>query len=265
MANLTSFDGGGISSDEAEEMRQILLQRYPATFEMCRNVNLLAHRFRNAIHLDYENPLHLIAVCLLQRALDSFQSVTQLMMFGLEADSNSIARSSIEAMLQVRKLCTDKSYLDKYIGADQIRRRRLLNVAKSNPTSILGSILKRPELDSVLAEVTDDIERLGLSESSIKSIAHDVGLDAWYDLNYRVLSEEVHAGPRSLERYLVRDKNGTVSMFDFRPRSERVVPVLVSQASILLIVLDSVEKVFRTGFEAEIDSLFRYLKGFQEK
>ncbi len=260
-----SFEDEGFLSDETNEIRQIAMDRYPSTFAKCRDVNQLAFKFRNSITLDYENPLHLILICLLQRILDSFQSVILLMSLGLESDSDTITRSSIEAMLQVRKLALDKKYLEKYVGSDQLRRRKILNIAKNIPQSILGSIFRGPALEEALAEVIADINKMNLSEITVERIAHDVGLDAWYDLTYRTLSEGSHAGPRSLEKYLQRDEKNDVLMFNFNPKCERLVAILVTNASIVLIALDSLEKVFHGGYENQIDELFASIQHFKEE
>jgi hypothetical protein len=260
-----TFDNEGFLSDEINDIKEIILNRFPNTFAKCREVNHLAYRFRNTITLDYDNQLHLILICLLQKILDSFQSMILLMSLGLEGDSDTITRASIEVMLQIRKLVLDSKYLERYVGSDQLRRKKLLNIAKNKPKSILASILHGPALEETLAEIIADINKMNLSEISIEQIAHDVGLDAWYDLTYRTLSEGAHAGPRSLEKYLHRNEKGDVLMFDFNPKCDRLVTVIITHAAIVLIAVDSLEKVFQCGYETQIDALFTSIRDFKEE
>lgn len=260
----TSFDNEGFLGDEANEIRSIIHDRFATTFVICKKVNQLAHRIRKSIVLDYENSLHVVLICLFQRILDSFQSVVILMSLGLESDSNSITRSSIEAMLKLRMLTEDVEYIEKYLGSDQIRRKRILNAAKNKPQSIIGLILQGPELDKVLGEVIENIKEMKLSELSVEAIARQVGLGAWYDLTYRNLSEDLHSGPRSLEKYVKLDKKNGVTLFNFNPKCDRLVPILITEAAIVLTALNSIEEVFQCGYETQIDALFESIKHFKD-
>jgi hypothetical protein len=54
-------------------------------------------------------------------------------------------------------------------------------------------------------------------------------------------------------------------MFDFNPKCDRLVAVLVTHADIVLIALDSLEKVFHCGYETQIDALFASVRDFKEE
>ncbi|MBW8003556.1 MAG: hypothetical protein FVQ80_16345 [Planctomycetes bacterium] len=132
------FEEQGFLIYETHEIQKITKNAFADVFEICKELNTLAHRIRNSIKLDYDNELHIISVCLLQRILDSFQSTVILMETGLEADSNTITRSSLEALFILRKLCIDPHYIEKYLGYDQIQRKKLINIAKQDKKAFCG-------------------------------------------------------------------------------------------------------------------------------
>ncbi len=87
-----AFDDEGYLCDEAEDIRTTIRQRFPTTFALCMELNRLAHRVRNSIELDYDNVLHIILVCLLQRILEGFQS-TVILMCGYEEQIEKLFQS----------------------------------------------------------------------------------------------------------------------------------------------------------------------------
>jgi hypothetical protein len=121
-----NFEKEGFLSDETEEIKKIIFNRYHLTFAKCSEVNQIAHQYRNSFNLDYENELHVVLVCMIQRILDSFHAVVILMSIGLSHDSDIITRSAVEAMLQIRKLATDEnSGCPITSGQAKIKNKRL--------------------------------------------------------------------------------------------------------------------------------------------
>ena len=250
-----SFQEQGFLSKETPEIRRITRRAYSRVFNKCHEVNGLAHRFRNAIQLDYNNQLHIVSTCLLQRMLDSFQAVVILMETGLEADSNTILRSSLETMLILRKLTVEPSFLLKYIGSEQVHRKKILNVAKTDIKNTLRRAVGIQALERKLSELMQDIiDKLNLREICLEQLARDLGLNDWYQLTYRSLSSDAHSLPSSLERYVHFDEHLNVSMFDFNPKTDNTKTVLMTNCTLLLIVLDSVE---------EIDAIFQSVLHFE--
>jgi hypothetical protein len=252
-----TFEEQGFLSDETKEIRRITRTTFAGTFAICERVNDLSHRVRNSIKLDYENQLHMVSICLLQRILDSFQSVVLLMEIGLEADSNTITRSSLEALFILRKLSLDQLYIEKYLGTDQLQRKKLINLVKEDKLSVLRESFTEQELDKRLAEILSDIQQHDLKKISIEQLAHETDLDQWYQLPYRVLSTDAHSLPRSLERYVDFDNKQDVVRFDFNPKTDRLEAILITEASIVLIALDAIERIFNCGFGEDIQNLHK--------
>lgn len=258
-----NYEEQGFLSDETSEIRRITRKAYAHVFAKCEEVNGQAHRLRNAIQLDYDNQLHIVSICLLQRIMDSFQAVVILMDIGLEADSNTIIRSSLETMLVLRKLTEDPGFLVKYLGSEKVHRKNILNAAKTDPKSALRSAVKEQALERKLSEIMEDINKFNLKRIHFEQLARDLGLNEWYQLTYRSLSTDAHSLPSSLERYIRFDKDLNISMFDFNPKTNNTKTVLITQCALLLIALDIIEKIFHCGLEKEIDTLFQSVLHFE--
>ncbi len=258
-----SYEELGFFGDDTSEIRELNRQAYFNVFVKCKEVSRLAHQVRNSIKLDYDNDLHITIICLLQKIMDSFQSVVMLMEIGLESDSNIIMRSSLEAMFILRKLTEDENYLIKYLGTDQLHLKKILNASKNDPQSVLRRAFTNAAVEHKLSEIMEDIDKFKLEDIKIEQLARDVKLNDWYQLQYRISSSDVHSLPNSLVKYMLFDEDWNFLKFDFNPKTDRVKPILITHCSILLIALDSIEKIFHTGFEKDIDILFQSILHFE--
>lgn len=252
-----SFDTNGYLSEETKDIRSIIKSNFKSHFEICVQINTLAHRIRNSIKSNFDNELHIVSICLLQKIIDSFQSSILLLEIGLEADSNILLRSSVETMFILRKLALNPKFIKKYLGSDQLQRKKLINVIKHSNNNLLKKQFSIEELDRILEEITEDINELNLSKINIEQIAKECDMNEWYQLTYRTLSTDIHSLPRSLERYVVFSDKKEIFQFVFTPKTDRIEAVLIAFSSTLLITLDSIERIFKCGFRKEID---KYLK-----
>ena len=260
----STFESDGFLSDEMEDIRKTIAERFPRTFSKVYEVNAFAHKYWNSIQLENSNTLHLVLVCLLERILDSFQSVVHLMSMGLENDSDTITRSSVEAMFYVRKLTSDDEYLESYLATDPKQRKKIMTLVKNNPQNILSGIFNKLEVDDILNGIEQELKQLNIKNKSIETIAREVGLDDWYQLEYRNLSNETHIAPRTLEKFIVGDNSDEDVLFNFNPRCDRLPAILITQCSIILHVLEDVEQIFQLGFEESIEQFFADIKSFNE-
>lgn len=258
-----NFQDQGFLSDETSEIRRITTKAYSQIFGKCREVNGLAHRLRNSLQLDYDNQLHIASICLLQKIIDSFQVTVVLMELGLEADSNTIIRSSLETMLILRKLTKNPDFLLKYLGSEQIHRKKILNAAMSDAKNPLRRTVDEEALECKLSELIEDIDKFNFKEIRIEQLARELGLNDWYQFTYRSLSIDAHSLPSSLEKYVHFDKDLNISVFDFNPKTDNTNIVLITHCALLLIALDSVEKIFKCGLEKKIDTLFQSVLHFK--
>ena len=257
-----NYEEQAFLGDETPKIRELTRKAYAHVFTKCEEVNGLALCVRNAIQLDYDNQLHIVSICLLQRIIDSFQAVVILMEIGIEADCNTIMRCSLETMLILRKLTEDPGFLVKYLGAEQLHRKKILNAAKADSENALRRAVEEKALERKLSEIMEDIRKFNLEDIRIEQLARDVGLNDWYQLTYRFLSSDAHSLPSSLVKYVRFDKDLNVSMFDFNPKTDNTKTVLISHCALLLIALDSVEKIFHSGLAKEIDTLFQSVLHF---
>ena len=112
-------DFDGLLGDERAGVRDRITERFENLFALCGEVNRSAHTVRNSIPVGPDDPLHLTIACLLQKAIDSFQSVVVLAELGLEPDANTLLRTALKATLIIRRIAQDPAYAHRYTRSGQ--------------------------------------------------------------------------------------------------------------------------------------------------
>jgi hypothetical protein len=102
-----------------------------------------------------------------------------------------------------------------------------------------------------LQRIVVDIPR-----ASLEQWARDLDLSPLYDVPYRFYSNDVHSKPRSLERYLVTDRDGEYASFNWGPAiDEDLRAEFLESARLLIISLSFVKHVFGLDISSEINRL----------
>jgi uncharacterized membrane protein YgcG len=125
----------------------------------------------------------------------------------MEDEVEALFRVLFEAVVRLRAICLDESYLKKYLAADVISRQKLLTGIKNQRKSILewypnkadeyGNMKVEQQVDELNQKIRD--ERLN---RDVFTIAKHCNMENDYDLVYRLLSEHAHVTPKVLDKYL---------------------------------------------------------------
>lgn len=215
--------------------------KYAQFFELYRKTNRIAHEMKFRLEAPNNDGQKVIAVTLFIRLLNSFQAVAILAQQGLMFDSKIVLRGGLESLFILNLLCKKEEFLDEYIGSDYVRRLRLVDVATrtSDPNleSLRNHVNSHPEF---YAELKEKIKKNGWKKLNAEDIAKRSGLSSMYDTHYRLLSEEVHTLPHSLESLLDFTEDQTPSTFEWGPSDQELPLTLFTGVQMLLVAMRAI-------------------------
>jgi Family of unknown function (DUF5677) len=100
----------------------------------------------------------------------------------------------------------------------------------------------------------------GVKQIKIEALAKSVGLGAYYDSVYRLLSQDVHSQVRSLEDYVSTGSDGEIGNIEWGPREQDVPTCLATGTDVLLRSWMAVDQLFKVGIQAEIQ---KYIQEYE--
>lgn len=215
--------------------------KYAQFLELYRKTNRTAHKMKFHLEVPNTDGQKVIAVALFIRLLNSFQAVAILAQHGLMFDSKIVLRGGLESLFILNLLCKKKEFLDEYIGSDHVRRLTLFEVAAhtSDPNfeSLRNYANSHPEF---YTELKEKIKKNGWKRLKAAEIAKRSGLSSMYDTQYRLLSEEVHTSPRSLESSLSFTEDQNPSTFEWGPSDQELRLTLFTGIQMLLVAMKAI-------------------------
>ncbi len=249
----------GFLGNQITEFVTAVVERHKQFFEACNKINELAYKIMLEIKANNNNPQQLLAATLLIRLLNGFQSVVVLAKLGLAFDAKVVLRGVLESLFIVKLLCEKKDFSLEYVRSDQCRRLLWLNIARNSKAPHFNS-LRQIATDAEMEKLKKEIARQGCKALDIADVARRAGLQVEYDTDYRILCEEVHTLPRSIEHLTVIDNSGEPVEFDPNPTDKDLEYVLFTANRALHIALVSVCTFFGVDKTNELQEVNELLK-----
>ncbi len=240
-----SFEEEGYLTSDVSEITQTITKNYKELFEICYKVNRVGHSFIKNETIDSNNLQEVITLCFLLRILDGHQSSIILCQRGLTINASVILRSTVEAMILMRYVAKDQENLNKYILIDQYQRRKLINVILNDKNGVFSDSIREGITRDLIDQIENSIAELNISELKVEEIAKKVGMHSVYQRAYRVLSSDVHVLPRSLQKYLVIDKNKNINAMNFLPKDDDIPEILEVSGFMLILAIDTIAELLQ--------------------
>ncbi len=165
-----SFEKEGFLGQEAEQYKSKIINDNQELFNLCFELNTLAHGSKYDLQIHNQEAQEMILGCLLIRLLNNFQGIAMLSNYGLVIEAKILLRSMLETLFILKICCEDKDFINKYIKSDQVYRYRLLNIPENNPVRNLEKELfsLKPRINSMrciyckndITEVNKSIEHV---------------------------------------------------------------------------------------------------------
>jgi hypothetical protein len=102
-----------------------------------------------------------------------------------------------EALFIMKACMKDEDFMREYVKSGQVQQLRLMNAAFKHDADIFAETRKYASKKKI-EELLNKKKRKEIKELNISEVAEKAGLGLLYDSAYRLLSDSVHCGPKSL-------------------------------------------------------------------
>jgi hypothetical protein len=258
------FKKRGFLGDEAKAIVTSIREANQELFILIDEVNHLANEIASEIKVDSDDLQQLLASSLLSRAMHGFYSTIILAQQGLEPDSKVVLRSLLDTVFILGSVCNNKYFTEEYIKSEKARQLKMANVIMNDEE---GSFDKSKFAD---LEKRRDFLKKEVSSDSIKSYSSEelskiAGLYPIYQTAYRILSDDVHISPRSLECFLTLDEKKKIKCLDLGPKTDSLMVSLCTAVSIILHAIDCVCILLKVDVPKDSDNLRKKLVALSRK
>lgn len=256
------FYRNGFLGSQISEVTEAILKKYDSYFTLCHKLNELSYKTMPEAKANNNNLQQILAVTLFIRILNGFQSVIILARLGLAFDAKVVLRGLLESSFIGKLICEEKDFALEYVKSDECRRLKLLNVAKQSTAPHFNS-LRQIATDSELRKLKEAIKEQNCKEIGIEDVAKRARLQIEYDTDYRLLCEETHTLPRSIEHLTIVDPTGEPLEFDPNPTDKDLSYILFSAVRFLYIALVSFCTLFDLDKKAELREINERLQALR--
>jgi hypothetical protein len=236
------FYDKGFLGESIQEFTSSVITRYEQFFAAANKLVELGYAVMMNLKLKNDNLPQVLVATVLIRVLNAFQSVIILSRYGLVFDAKVVLRGQLESLFILKRLSEDESFVTDYIASDLYRRLLWMNVARESKAPHFDR-LRKQATDEVIADLKQEIVSRKAKKLDIEQIAERAGLKVEYDTDYRLLCEETHTLPRSLQNLTVFDK-GVPTELDPNPTNRELSYVLFTAIRAMHIALEAVTKFF---------------------
>jgi hypothetical protein len=242
------IDEHGFLGEEIKSIKLDISRKYEKHFSFVRKFNKFLNDLKFKLTPSSEDSQKVAIAVLFTKGLETFQAVCILCLDGLTIDAQTLNRSLFEIMIIMKFCSKGEDEYKKYLAKDALNRIKWINSALTHPEEFPQEFFKQEKsLDEMKREYEAILKELGNQDSkkeiSIGTMAREVGLADWYHVFYRVVCEDVHSNPRSLEKYISLDERGRIKVL-WGPRINEIDVQLVAATEFMLIICKCLSDVF---------------------
>jgi len=188
------------------------------------------------------------STCLLIKASNTFEAICLLIEKDLTIDAKALVRNLIEDAIVFKNICLDESFFEEYIKCDILKQLPMINswvdnfeiLSKYNDTLKEESFRQRKkELDNMKNE-NNPMQAL----TKIKELAKRAKLEGLYEITYRLLCEDVHVNPRSLQEYFLLDMDNTISGYKWKNQNNDRSRIIITALDSFLLTMECMAYIF---------------------
>lgn len=272
------FSKHGYLGQEAILNIQTVIKRHFELFQLVEEVNVFIHKVITEVKFDPYDMHQCLIGSLFAKILQSFHSTIILGRYGLESDSKIVLRALFDAIFLFGAIVEDREFAEKYVEYQaKLCQLTKVNAAINNARDLKFNKIKIRKL----TERKKELEKgLGIDQGKNKNeekkklkdmfsseqLARKAGLNAMYQTGYRILSDDVHASPFSIEVYLNIDKSeNRIKSIRVGPRYESLQTSFCAALVIVLHALGSVCTLAKIDRDSEIMNLHKKVADYDNK
>jgi len=247
------FDDYGFLGLQAEDFRREIERRYNEWFRLCFDINHFAQKAKHELVIHNMDGQEVISACLFLKILNGFQGCLIQARYGLASEAEVLLRSSLEALFIMKACMNDEDFMREYIKSDEVKQWTLMKAAYKHDAPVFMETRKYATSERI-KELQGKKERKEIKEINVSRVAEKAGLEVLYDSAYRLLSDSVHCGPKSLEEYITTsDGAGRVISVGLMPPKAELDTIFISAVQVMIFALDSILTFFKVDKSKELE------------
>jgi hypothetical protein len=258
------FNEEGFLGTAISDFTKAVESRYSDFFDACNKINKLAQGLKFELQIHNKDGREVLVATLFLRILNAYQAIILVTKLGLIVAAKVVLRSAIESLFILRLLSQDRKFLTEYVGSDEVRRLKWMNVALDGKSTLFDK-LRDHATSALREELKGKIDKNQWKELKTIDVASRAGLREMYDTDYRLLSEEVHTLPRSMEYLLGADEDGDIRTFEWGPTDKGIDYVLFTAIRVLFISLVALAELFELNKAEDLRSIDATLHALAER
>jgi len=196
----------------------------------------------------------MVVICMLLKLLSRVENVISITEKGSEADAVYLLRGVIEGLAVLKCSCEQEEFIDKYLGNEVVRNKKLIEGFTNNKEYIPAwNEDYWKYVENILNRNKEVIKEYSLKGLKLSEICEDAGLKDIYITTYACLCKEVHFHPTLLMGYFFINDN---KMVDINTRQDKeAAKILTTVSRYTLIALKSYCAYMKLSYINEIDIL----------
>lgn len=248
------FNEKGFLGTAIDEFSKSVQIQHAKFFQLSHQINELAHATKFELQVHNRDPQEYLAATLFLRLLNGFAATVILGTKGLQFEAKVVLRSVIETLFILKPLCKEETFALEYLGSNKVQRLKWMNIAHESQDLNFES-LRQYATPKVMEDLRKEIEQHGLKKLEVKPIARRADLHHIYNAQYRLLSEQVHCLPISLDPFMVENQEGGLDSFDWGPKHEDLDFIIFTNIQMLFTAMVPVTKLFSLDKSGELKKI----------
>jgi hypothetical protein len=231
------MDYEGLLGNDFNEQKNHVIKTYENLFNFHREFNVFLTKTKLDISVKNDDHQGIVMVAIFTKSVDTFQSIYLLFTHCLLSQGLIMTRALFEELAAIGYCNKGNSELNRFMAKELYKKKKLLNVIKSNPSFFPKEITDKSKIDKHRKWIDKKIDEAGdPSEISVYEMANAIKLPSYYETFYRIASNEVHNEPFILDRYLNFSDNGYIESFVSAPATSGYARYLISSFEFLLML-----------------------------
>ena len=248
------FNEKGFLGTAIDEFSKSVQLQYARLFQLSHQINELANATKFELQVHNRDPQEYLAATLFLRLLNGFAATVILGTKGLLFEAQVVLRSVIETLFILKVLCKEEAFAHEYLGSHKVQCLKWMNIAHESQDLNFES-LRQYATPKVMEDLRTEIEQHDLKKLEVEPIAIRADLHHIYNAQYRLLSEQVHSLPISLDPFMVENQEGGLDSFDWGPKHEGLDFILFTNIQMLLTAMVPVTKLFSLDKSGELKNI----------
>ena len=217
-----SIDYYGYLGKDIEKYKEEYFKKYKEIFILYKEINHFLQKIKFKLKVKDNNIQDICILPLFIKSLETFQAIYVLLRNCIFNDAESLTRILFEGMINLGYCAKGENECEQYIAKEIKNKIKMINAAEQHPEEFPEELFQRQPLGDRKKELEENLIGIGEPKNvSIEYMTRELDLGKLYQVLYRLVSNEVHSNPESLNKYCRVGEDGYIKEFNFGPKIEK--------------------------------------------